>query len=477
MSIKINQNIFSLLVQRNLNRTSKELEQSYAHLSSGERITRSADDPAGMAASEQLRYEIQGLRQNQQNVSGASSLLGTAESYMDTITDSLQRARELAVQGGNDTLSAVDRQAIQTELKGLLDEINRVASTARFGDRFLLNGQLQNVSIQIGTGQSETLKVTLLDFRTASLGARAEKISGQPVGSIPIASDTIQINGYSIPASQSDGLSTAQATSSAIAKANAINGVESQTGVHASILPTQATGSVAIQPVSIDGTTRVLRINGVSIGPVTVQANDSGGSLVQAINNQTSATGVKASVSATGILQLEAEDGRNIEIATQGSVGGLLGLRPDSGDVNRVETAKLTLTSTRPFTIDDPSGALGMAAPLQQIGADPATAIQFISVSDSNSATQALQSIDAALAQLNNGYSIVGALSNRLESLGETLAKRVEDLSSADSRIRDADFAFETARLTQAQILQEAAIAMLTQANVIPQRALDLLRG
>lgn len=477
MPIKINQNIFSLIVQRNLGRTTQKLESSYAHLSSGERITRSADDPAGMATSEQLRYEIQGLRQNQQNVSGAFSLLGTAESYMDTMTNTLQRARELTVQAGNDTLSPTDRQAIQAELAELTDEINRVASTARFNDQYLLNGQLQNVSIQVGTGHSETLKVSLADFRTASLGARAEKTSDQPVGTTPISAGTIQINGYAIPASKVDGLSTTQAASSAIAKANAINEVESKSGVHAQALPTEAAGSSAIQPVSIDGTTRTLRINGVSIAPVTVLANDSGGSLVQAINSHTSQTGVTASVNSAGVLQLNAEDGRNIEVVSQGGVGGLLGLRAGVGDVNRTDTAKLTLTSTRPFAINDPSGALGMATALQQVNTDPATALQYANVSDVNSATRALQSIDAALAQISDGRSRVGAISNRLESLTDTLATQIENLTSTDSRIRDTDFAFETARLTQAQILQQAGVAMLAQANVTPRQALELLRG
>ncbi len=113
MPIKINHNIFSTIVQRNLNRTNGRLMQSFERLSTGERINRSADDPAGLATSDQIRYELRAVRKDQQNVGGAFGLIGTAESQLAVIGDNIQRARELVVQGANDTLNANDRQAIQ----------------------------------------------------------------------------------------------------------------------------------------------------------------------------------------------------------------------------------------------------------------------------------------------------------------------------------------------------------------------------
>lgn len=475
MAIKINQNIFSMLVQRNLSRTTDKLQTSTERLSSGQRINRSADDPAGMATSEQIRYEIQGLRQNQQNVSGASGMLGTAESSLSSLTNLMQRARELAVQAGNDTLNANDRQAIQTEMNQLIDETNRVASTTKFNDQSLLNGQLQNVSIQVGTQSQETLQVSLDDFRTAVLGSRAEKISDLPASGATISGGALKINGYTIPDSTADGLSTTGPAASALAKANAINNIESQTGVHAEVVAAQATGAQPVQALNIDGAVNVLKINGTNIYPISVQAGDSGGTLVAAINNRTSQTGVTASLNSSGALVLTAKDGRNIDLSMQGGVAGSLGL--GAGPVNMVVAGKLDLTSTRPFTINDPAGTLGMATPLQQINLDPATALQSLSVTNANSAAQALRTLDAALAQISAGQSTLGAVQNRLDSLTNSLANRIEDLSSTDSSIRDTDFAFETARMTQSQILQEAALAMLTQANVTPRKALELLQG
>lgn len=477
MSLNINHNLFSILVQRNLDRVSQKLDKSYSNLSSGERINCSADDPSGMATSEGLRYQVQGLRQNQKNVSGAFNLLGTAESQIDTLVNVGQRIRELVVQGANATLNSNDRQTIQTELNQLLDEMDRVASTAKFNDQYLLNGQLQGVTVQIGTTSSETLSVSLPDYRVSTLGAWAEKISDQSVGTSPLTAGAVQIAGVAVPASQYDGVSTANASASAIAKAKAINDIETMTGVHATAQPNTVSGNGPIQPVNIDGTTNVLKINGYNIFPANITAGNSGTGLVDLINTRTAYTGVTASLDGSGALQLTAEDGRNIEIVTQGSIGDELGLRAGDGDVNMVASGKVQLTSNRSFSLSDPSGLIGMSPGTQQIDPNPATAIQGISVSDTDAAARALQTIDAALAQLSDGRSTLGALNNRLEALNDTLARQIEDITKTDSGIRDTDFAYESAQYSQNQIIQEAAISMLTQANTAPRRALELLQG
>lgn len=477
MGLKINHNIFSLLVQRNLDRTTQKLEKSYTNLSSGERINTAADDPSGMAISEGLRYEMQGLRQNQKNVSGAFNLLGSAESQLDSMVELGQRMRELVVQGANATLNAGDRSAVQAELNQLMDEMNRIASTTKFNDQFLLNGQLQGVKVQIGTHASETISISLPDFRIATLGAWAEKTSDLEVGTAPLAAGAVKINGIDIPATKSDGVSTVGSAGSAIAKAQAINDIETMTGVHAEPLPTAIKGLGPIQPVTLDGTVNVLKINGVNIAPIVIGPGNDGSTLVQLINSRSAGSGVTASLNASGALELTAEDGRNIEITTQGSIADELGLVGADGDLNTVATGKLRLTSTRAFSLSDAGGLLGMASPLQQVNPDPASAIQTINVNDAASANRALQTLDAALSQLSDGRSTLGALNNRMEELNDTLARALEDLSKTDSAIRDTDFAFETARLTQGQIIEEAAIAMLTQANVSPRRALELLSG
>lgn len=476
MSIKINQNIFSLLVRRNLEKSSDKLESSYAKLSSGERLTRAADDPAAMAMSEQVRYQIRGLRQNQENVSSSISLLGTAESQISGMVDSLQRLRELAVQGANDTLSASNRASIQTEIDQLVEDLETSATGSQFSGRYLFNGTFSDVSIQVGTGSTDTIPLSFGDFRTSKLGAVSMLASSDPVSTAAITAGTLFINQTAIPASSADGVSTVNADASAIAKANAINSVEARTGVHADVLAATTTGSSALGAVNIDGITRNLWINGVAISPVQVQAGDDTGALAARINATTNQTGVTASVDADGKLTLSAEDGRNIEIKTQGSIADELGLSTTDGDVTQVVCGKVQLTSSSAFTINDTGDTLGLSQTSMQVDPDLTTAISGIDVINSASATAAILSIDTALAQLSDCRSGIGAIQNRLEALTSDLAAQVQDLTSTDSRLRDTDFALETTQLTQAQILQEAATSILSQANVAPRRALELLQ-
>ncbi len=477
MPIKINQNIFSLLVQRNLAKASEKLESSYEKLSSGQALNRSADNPTAMAASEQIRYQVAGLRQNQQNVSGAVGMIGSAENHVSGMVDLLQRMRELAVQGANDTLNASNRQAIQTEIEQIQAEIERTAASASYGGRRLFDGQYRDVAIQIGESASQTIGVTLGDFRTTSLGARSELRSpgGVPGGALPVGQ--LFIGGVEIGASSADGVSTTAADASAVAKARAINAAEGRTGVHAEALPTEVRGNSAIQAANLNGTSGRLWINGVAIHPVAVSAEDAGGALVRRINNSSTQTGVTASVGSANELVLTAADGRNIQVRTEGSVGDELGLRSTDGDVDQFSTAAIEIYSTRAFTLHDASGTLGMGTLARQVNPDPTTALAQASVLDSESAGRTIRSVDAALEQLADARSMLGAVQNRLDGLTDSLAGQVQELTGADSRLRDTDFALETARLTQAQILQEAAVAMLAQANVAPRRALELLQG
>lgn len=477
MGIKINQNILAIVTQRHLSRATDRLEQSFERLSSGERLNRSADDPAGMATSEGLRYDIQGLRQNQQNVSSAFSMIGTAESQLENLTNILQRSRELAVQAGNETLSSDNRQAIQNELDELIEELNRVAGSARYGDSVLLTGQINNMRVQTGVGAGDWLAVSLADYRTDVLGAWAGITSTTTPTPNPLMAGEVLINNVSIPSATSDSKSTFAATGSAEAKANAINQVESQTGVKAMAIPATQTGMATVQAMALDGAGRSLIINGVNIGAVNVLPNDSTGTLVARINSMNSQTGVTAAVDATGHLVLTGVDGRNVEIRTTGSMADELGLAATNSDVTLQLSGKIQLSSTYSFTVSDANLQLALGAASISVDPDVSRSLDHVNVGSADGATAALLSIDAALRQVTNGRSQLGSVSNRLEAVSEVLARQVEDLSSADSRIRDTDFAFESARLTQSQILQEAAMSMLAQANVTPRRALELLQG
>lgn len=478
MTINIHQNLIGLLIQRNLGRVSRRMNESISRLSSGERIQRAADDPSGMANSQELRYEIRGLQRNQQNISGAFNVIGVAESGLESIQNLLQRAREISVQAGNETLSATDRTALQAEMTAILEEIQRTAGESGYLGRRLLDGSFNQQVIQVGTAQGQSFAISLGDFRVSSLGQTAHATGTSGVSNTAIVgTGDVTINGIAIPASTADGVSTFFADASAIAKTAAINGVSSQTGVKAKAGPAVFLAAGAtVSAVNIDGVTRTLSINNVSIGPLTVSAGDADGRLVSAINQKSAQTGVSATLDPSGALVLTAEDGRNISVTTTGSIADNIGLATADGDLNNaIRTGTITLTSDAAFSIGGTTTRIGFDASQTSIALDPATAIANLNLNDAESATSGIEFIDNALNQVSKARASLGSIQNRLEAVAQSLAKRIEDLTGADSRIRDTDFALETARLTQAQILNEAGTALLAQANATPRTALQLL--
>lgn len=474
MAVRINQNIISLLIQKSLNRASSRIQQSTQRIASGERINRAGDDTTGLAMSQQIRYEVRGLQRNQRNISGGFSMLGTAESSLEGIGTILQRMRELAVQAANGTLNATARGAIQNEIDELIAEIERTAGATNYLGLKLLDGSVNQTTIQIGTEGGQRLSVTLRDFGSAVLGQTARGTSSQGVSTARIAGGgDLQINGVDIPTSQSDGLSSVNPSASALAKARAINEVEHQTGVHAEVEPVARVDTgAAIGNVFLNGASERLTINGVSIAPVNVLADDAGNTLIDAINAQTKLTGVRASIDPSGALSLVSVDGRNFTLDTNAGIA--LGLSASTDALTETVTSGVRLVANEPFTVTGDLTLIGFAA--GQIELDPATSVSNIDVTSGDGASEAIAIADAALRQLNDARASIGALQNRLEGIGDSIARRIEELSASDSRIRDTDFAFETARLAQSQILQEAAIALLAQANVAPRTALQLLR-
>src|SRR3954447_13422595 len=165
MALRIQNNVEAFNAHRNLSHTESKLATSMERLSSGYRINRAADDAAGLAISERLRGQINGLEQSQRNVSDAVSLVQTAEGSLTEVHAMLQRVRELAVQYKTGSLSTADRTAIQSEVYQLASEIERIGQSAEFNGIKLLNSS-QTISFQVGAQDGQTITVT-----TVSLGS------------------------------------------------------------------------------------------------------------------------------------------------------------------------------------------------------------------------------------------------------------------------------------------------------------------
>ena len=167
MSLRIQNNVEAFNAHRNLQGTESKLATSMERLSSGYRINRAADDAAGLAISERLRGQINGLEQSQRNVQDAVSLVQTAEGSLTEVHAMLQRVRELAVQYKTGSLSSADRTAIQSEVYQLASEIERIGQSAEFNGIKLLNSA-QTISFQVGAQDGQTITVSTVSLGSSS---------------------------------------------------------------------------------------------------------------------------------------------------------------------------------------------------------------------------------------------------------------------------------------------------------------------
>ena len=315
MAQVINTNIASLNAQRNLNSSQAGTNQALERLSSGLRINSAKDDAAGLAISTRFTSQIKGLNVAVRNANDGISLAETAESSMGSMTDSLQRIRELAVQSANGSYGPEDRELINSEAQALIAEVARVADTANFNGVKLLDGSYES-SFQIGANAGETIDVSIGNLQADNLGVSTKNGVTSTATDSALQNGELTINGVSVGATRAsdDAASTANANTSAIAKAAAINRVADQSGVTAVVDTNIAAGSsmtaaAASGSVTINGTT--INID-TSDDAATTRA-----SVVAAINAESDLTGVTAVDTGDDNLgvTLEAADGRNIELS------------------------------------------------------------------------------------------------------------------------------------------------------------------
>lgn len=485
MSITVNTNVSSINAQRQLTKSTRSLDTAMARLSSGLRINTSADDAAGLAISTGITSQTNGLTQAARNANDGLSVVGTAEGALQTQTTILQRIRTLAVQAANDINSGDNRQAIQDEIDAQIAELTRLGNTTTFNGLNLMDGSFTNKQLQVGAYANQTISMSLGDFRATGMGSIATTsglfvtAGSSQVGAVVTSTATtaMSINGVSINAATvSDGVSTSLAANSAIAKANQINSFTGQTGVTAKANATVVTGTAAAAALTTD-VTSVFSINGVNVMTAGLNwlAGDVNGVIAQRVNMFSSQTGVTASETA-GVLTLNAADGRNINVA----VGGTF-LATTARISAATYGSSISLTSDRDINLAGATAAFnswGFIDTTQQVTAvDAAKRVSAVDVTTQANATLGIQIIDSALKQVSDAEASLGALSNRLNNTISNIEIANENLSAANSRIMDTDFAAETANMTRAQIIQQSSVAVLTQANSRPQIALTLLKG
>ncbi|OGQ93965.1 MAG: hypothetical protein A2521_04290 [Deltaproteobacteria bacterium RIFOXYD12_FULL_57_12] len=515
MALIINTNIGALNAQRNLGNSQNVLAKSMARLSSGLRINSAKDDAAGLAIANRMTSQIRGINQAARNASDAISMAQTAESSMQEMTNNLHRMRELAVQSRNATNTSSDRESLDAEFQQLLSEIDRLAANTAFNGRKVLDGTLGTSVFQVGANVGETISVDVSSsMRTNVIGkgtatatyTMASVTDNNADATMMTADDLVMdageliINGENIGATEA-GDEDGQTVGSAFAIAAAINLTTEDHGVTATAQATTKTFD-AVGDFAFTGTTAALAYT-VSINGTEVIASADQGladptltmdELVEAINAVQGDTGVVATIDDDGALLLTAADGRNIEL-TEKLVGAgtateqvvsyfgttLIGIDGTTATANNVNTYKgsVVLTSADDFTVSwDDGDDVDIFAELAD-GAEVETLAPTLAdanILDETGADDAINSIDQAITDVDTLRGTFGAIQSRFESTIASLQATAENVTAARSRIMDADIAAETAEMTKANILQQAGVAILAQANQTPQLALSLLR-
>jgi flagellin len=513
MALMINTNTMSLNAQRNLTTSSSDLSMALQRLSSGLRVNSSKDDAAGLAIASRMTTQINGLEVAQRNANDGISLSQTTEGALQEVTNNLQRIRELAVQSANATNSAADRQALDQEVQQRLAEIQRISVQTSFNDQKVLDGSFGTATFQIGANVGETIAVGLSSsMKTVDIGRTADYVGGLAYNSaIAVGQQGTSVNAsalvsgdvtIAVGSSQAvavgasvAGAATGQTAASAFAKAAAINSAgisgvtaTADTTLQFDLATTAVAATETAYNLSINGTSIYTNYDGVTNGAITADQ------VVAAINTNSSSTGVTASYdSANTRLTLSAADGRNVALVQNAATNTTSGMGAAEGANNTGNTTtgsmaivtagtavsksyvgSIRLTAAAGITVGGAAPVrIGTAASSYAVGSQALNSASVTTVANSNTT---ITRVDAALQSVAALRSSLGAIQSRFESVVTSLQTASENLQASRGRIQDADFAKETARLTRAQILQQAGTAILAQANAVPQNVLQLLR-
>lgn len=494
MSSVINTNIASLNAQRNLMTSQTSLQTSIQRLSSGLRINSARDDAAGLAISDRMTSQINGMTQATRNANDGVSMSQTAEGALSSSGDILQRIRQLAVQSSNASNTSSDRQALQTEVTQLGSELNRIASTTSFNGQNLLDGSMGTATFQVGANAGQTIQSSGANFLTNVYGNNnmtADEVAASATAT-NVKASTLTING-------SVGTATVNTATTDTAKSIAanINNNTGSTGVTATAKTTAslALGANSAYQFTLQSDNGTAVTISFSTGATVASATDYAAG-ISAINAQTANTGVTAEYDQkNNSIKLTNSSGNDINLVNSATVGtfnvqtykgdgtltaAVAGMATSGG--KSFINGTVTLDSANSFSMTDAGS--GLALNTLTTGGSTATAtgskLQAVSTIDITSYTGAQTAIkiaDAALAAVDKQRAQYGALQNRFSSTISNLASSNENLSASRSRITDTDFAAETANMTRSQILQQAGTSMLAQANSLPNGVLSLLRG
>ena len=487
MAFQINTNIVALNSLRNLTNVNNAVSASTQKLSSGLRINNAADDPAGLIISESLRAQIDGLNQAVSNSQDAGNVLKTAEGGLTEVNSLLRNVRQLAVHAANTGVNdSVAVQADQAQITSAISSIDRIATQTQFGGKHLLDGSagvraaisdpnlLRGLSLGTAFG-SGTLSSGDITISLTSAAVRQSLSGGNTLytaltDTITIAS-TIIINGQTVSATTADTVQSLL---------NKINNLTSTTGVTANLNTT----TQAIELTNVEyGTRPPLNVTesaatiGIATGTVTAGADAYAtltavvaGSVTPVSVNFTGGIGAKDNG-----LHLTDANGNTLDLTEAGNT--LPNLTPTIVGASTAGAVQFQIGANAGQIALSNFGSVRAAALGTGTAAVNTTSLSKINVTTATGANDAILVADGSITQVSQLRASLGAFQkNTLDPTIRFLSVEAESLSASESQIRDTDVAAEVVKLTKNQIIQQAATAVLAQANSQPQQILKLLQ-
>ena len=491
MSFRINTNVNALNTHANAVSNNVDLSKSLNKLSSGLRIQTAADDASGLSIADSLRSQASALGQAIANGNDAIGIIQVADKAMDEQLKILDTIKTKATQSAQDGQTTQSRQALQADIVRLMEELDNIGNTTSFNGQQLLNGTFSNKEFQIGAYSNQTVKASigattsdkigLTRFESSGLLSKMEKITltfknVDGVNDVKVASAVI-----------STGLGNGLG-----ALAENINKVADKTGVRATFDVTR-TMSTAIVSASI----KDFKINGVIIGDLEVKANDKNGALVNAINAVKDQTGVEASVNTEGRMVLTSRDGRAMSFGgkdiekvigakdKEGFIGRINLVRLDGRDIkvaggisksflsaNGGAEASVALRDVRGQIDKKVAAAMGF----QRMSGATMTSNQSAGVMTLRGAMAVMSIAESAQKTLDQVRSDLGSVQNQLQATVNNITVTQVNVKSAESQIRDVDFASESANFSKHNILAQSGAYAMSQANSVQQNVMKLLQ-
>lgn len=482
--MKINRNMSAVVANRQLLRTENKLSLSMGRLSSGYKINKAGDNPAGMAISSKMKAQIDGLNQAEANSDDGQSVLRIADGALNEVSNMLQRIRELSVQAANGTNSYSDRQSIQDEIDQLTQEVDRISTDTEYNKKTLLDGSA-NTRVYVSGTHKDTTKfarsATRIDFSEEVLPGdytiTVDEVAKEATYTLDMSNlindpnfdgGTVSINGVGIEYEK--GMSADDVYKQLMSVADEIGCKFEKDPNNAGVYNITADNKGSAEVLTVSMSEEMAQKTGLSNDPEAVKnADDNSYKLVA--SGTDAEIELKDGFGSTVITNVE---GNRVKITDKGgfSMDFLL-----SDDIQATgATLVFDVTDVGAMTIQIGANQYqNMDVHIPEVSSE-SLYLDTVNVAVNGGADKAISTMDAAIAKLSAIRSGIGAYTNRLEYASSSLAETQEDMTTAYSGLMDTDMASEMTEYTQQNILEQAAVSVLSQANDIPQQVLSLLQ-